>query len=90
MRPTLPNAPHGEADPCCHALGVASGVINYTVWSEVMTCPQCAQQVVFFDQAVDTSADPVAVRDEFPCPECDVRLTKRALEPFMETVLIRS
>ena len=51
-----------------------------------MTCPQCGRQVVFFDEAVDTDADPIAVRDEFPCPGCHVRLTKRSLEPFRETV----
>ena len=51
-----------------------------------MTCPQCGRQVVFFDEAVDTDADPIAVRDEFPCPGCQVRLTKRSLEPYQETV----
>src|SRR5262249_47029503 len=63
-----------------------SGVVNYTVWSEVMPCPQCARQVVFFDEAVDATADRMSVRDEFPCPGCGVRLTKRSLEPFFETV----
>ncbi len=62
------------------------GLLNYVVWSEVMTCPQCGRQVVFFDEAVDTDADPIAVRDEFPCPGCHVRLTKRSLEPYRETV----
>ena len=28
----------------------------------------------------------MAVRDEFPCPGCQVRLTKRSLEPYQETV----
>ena len=62
------------------------GLINYVVWSAVMTCSQCGRQVVFFDEAVDTSSDPLAVRDEFPCPGCHARLTKRGLEPFRETV----
>jgi hypothetical protein len=62
------------------------GVLNYAVWSEVMTCPQCGRQVVFFDHAVDTDADPMAVREEFPCPQCNVRLTKRSLETFKEKV----
>ena len=61
------------------------GVINYCVWSEVMTCPQCGREIVFFDHAVDTTTDPISVRDEFPCPECNVRLTKRALDSFKET-----
>ena len=38
------------------------------------------------DEAVDTEADPIAVRDEFPCRGCQVRLTKRSLEPYQETV----
>ena len=63
-----------------------AGVINYCVWSEVMSCPQCGKEVVFFDQAVDTTGDVLAVRDEFPCPECGIRLTKRSLESFHETV----
>jgi hypothetical protein len=63
-----------------------SGVVNYTVWSEVMTCPECARQIVFFEHGVDTSADPLAVREEFPCPGCGVRLTKRILDSFFETV----
>jgi len=62
------------------------GVINYCVWSEVMTCPQCGREIVFFDHAVDVSAHPMSVRKEFPCPGCGVRLTKRALDAFMETV----
>jgi len=62
------------------------GLMNYTVWSEVMLCPQCGQAIVFFDHAVDASADPLSVRSEFPCPDCGVQLTKRALEPFKETV----
>jgi len=68
--------------------GVAGkdGLMNYTVWSEVMLCPQCGHEIVFFDHAVDTSAKPLAVRSEFPCPECGVQLTKRSLERFKETV----
>jgi hypothetical protein len=62
------------------------GVLNYAVWSEVMTCPQCGCHIVFYDHAVDTEADPVFVREDFPCPQCSVRLTKRSLETFKETV----
>lgn len=66
--------------------GGKPGIVNYTVWSEVMTCPQCAEEIVFFDHAVDAEAEPMAVRSEFGCPSCGVNLTKRALDPFMETV----
>ena len=79
-------ASNGEAGSLPNLGKERRGLINYVVWSEVMTCPQCGRQVVFFDEAVDTHADPIAVRDEFPCPGCQVRLTKRSLEPYQETV----
>lgn len=31
----------------------STGRINYTVWSDVFTCPECAGDVVFWDAAVD-------------------------------------
>jgi 16S rRNA G966 N2-methylase RsmD len=79
-------APNGEASSFLTFDQERGGLINYVVWSEVMTCPQCGRQVVFFEEAVDTDADPVKVRDEFPCPGCQVRLTKRSLEPYRETI----
>lgn len=54
------------------------GRINYTVWSDVFTCPECAGEVVFWDAAVDEKAG--AVRDEFDCPHCSSKLTKRGME----------
>ncbi|MFN9287707.1 MAG: hypothetical protein ACK6EB_06510, partial [Planctomyces sp.] len=51
-----------------------------------MTCPQCGREIVFFEHAVDITTDPIAVRDQFPCPYCSVQLTKRSLVAFHETV----
>ena len=79
---TAHNGEHGRL----LAMAEKPGVMNYTVWSEVLLCPQCGHEIVFFDDAVDINADPLEVRSEFPCPECGVTLTKRAMEPFKETV----
>ena len=54
------------------------GKINYTVWSDVFICPECAGEVVFWDEAVD--AENGKVRDDFPCPHCRASLTKRTME----------
>nr|WP_205664686.1 DNA methyltransferase [Ammonifex thiophilus] len=54
------------------------GRINYVVWSDVFICPSCAGEVVFWEAAVDKEAG--KVRDEFPCPHCGARLTKRSME----------
>lgn len=54
------------------------GKINYTVWSDVFVCPECSQEVVFWDAAVDKEMG--TVKDEFACPYCGARLTKRNME----------
>ncbi|AKB32608.1 Adenine specific DNA methylase Mod [Methanosarcina siciliae HI350] len=54
------------------------GKINYTVWSDVFICPECAGEVVFWEAAVDKEAGKVL--DEFPCPYCSAKLTKRSMD----------
>jgi DNA modification methylase len=53
------------------------GKTNYLVWSDVFTCPECANEIVFWDAAVDHERG--KVNDEFPCTHCNVQLTKRRL-----------
>ena len=50
------------------------GRINYTVWSEVFGCPNCGNEIVFLREALDRSTG--RVRDNFPCPHCQVTLSK--------------
>ena len=52
--------------------------IDYTIWSEVFTCPHCGSEVVFYDAAFNPKTG--RVRDEFPCPTAEPTLTKRPLE----------
>ncbi|MGO8746113.1 MAG: DNA methylase [Thermoguttaceae bacterium] len=59
------------------------GRIEYTVWSEVFTCPDCAGEVVFLDEALDEETK--RVRDTFPCPHCGANLTKESLQRVFET-----
>ncbi|NQY81840.1 MAG: DNA methylase [Alphaproteobacteria bacterium] len=54
------------------------GKINYTVWSDVFVCPECTNEVVFWDEAVDQENG--KVRDNFPCPKCRANLSKRSME----------
>jgi hypothetical protein len=67
----------------CHSDGKAKGHIEYTVWSEVFTCPDCAGEVVFLDEALDNETK--RVRDTFPCPHCSSELTKNRMERCVET-----
>ncbi len=66
-----------------HTDGQTKGRIEYTVWSEVFACPDCAGEVVFYEEAFD--ADTKRVRDSFPCPHCAANLTKNNLERAFET-----
>ena len=66
-----------------HADGKTKGRIEYTVWSEVFSCPSCTGEVVFLDEALDQETK--RVRDDFPCPHCAVKLTKSGLERLFET-----
>lgn len=66
-----------------HTDGGTKGRIEYTVWSEVFACPNCAGEVVFLDEALDEKTK--RVRDAFPCPHCRANLTKDNLERVFET-----
>ena len=66
-----------------HNDGKSKGRIEYTVWSEVFTCPNCAGEVNFINEALDGHSK--RVREEFSCPHCDVKLTKKKLERLYVT-----
>ena len=66
-----------------HADGKIKGRIEYTVWSEVFSCPDCAGEVVFLEQALDPETK--RVKAEFTCPHCGTKLTKRRLTRIYET-----
>jgi len=65
-----------------HSDGKTKGRIEFTVWSEIFTCPECAGEVNFIDEALDEDN---RTRDSFPCPHCGADLSKDKLERVMET-----
>ena len=75
-----------------HTDGKTVGRINFTVWSEVFGCPECAGDVVFLEEALDEESK--SVKAVFPCPHCKVELTRRRLErgteALFDTVLQRT
>ena len=66
-----------------HSDGKTKGRIEYTVWSEVFSCPECAGEVVFLEEALDETSG--QVRGTFPCPHCDAELNKDRLERVFES-----
>jgi DNA modification methylase len=58
--------------------------INYLVWSDVFMCPDCGEEVVFFDNFVDQVSGEVT--DEANCDSCGSVITKRSLAPKRITI----
>ena len=54
------------------------GEINYVIWSDVFSCPECAGEVILWVVAVDKIAK--VVYEVFPCPHCSAELSKRNME----------
>lgn len=50
------------------------GKINYTIWSDILVCPSCSREIVFYDAAIDL--DGGSVREVFECPHCKSVLKK--------------
>ena len=61
-----------------HTDGKTKGRIEYTVWSQLYSCPDCTGEVNFTQEALDD--DTKRVKTEFPCPHCRAALTKQRLE----------
>lgn len=63
-----------------HSDGRPVGRINYVVWSDVFSCPDCAGEVIFWNVAVDRLEG--KIHDEFACPHCSANLNKRNMERY--------
>jgi hypothetical protein len=66
-----------------HPADGRTGKINFTVWSEVFSCPECVGDVNFLHEALDPTTKKTAT--EFPCPHCGAGLTRRRLERLSDT-----
>lgn len=58
--------------------------IDYTVWSEVFTCPSCAGPIIFYEAAFNPRTGTVS--DIFRCPSCGKELNKDRVERRKSTV----
>lgn len=64
-----------------HVDGETVGVIDYTVWGEIFTCPECVSEIDFIREAFDENQK---VKNEFTCPNCAAALNKDKLERAFE------
>ncbi len=61
-----------------HTDGKSIGKINYTVWSEEFSCPECSTEIDFISEALDSDSNETKL--SFACPACGSLLNKRKLE----------
>lgn len=59
------------------------GKINCTVWSDVYNCPNCGNELILWNSAVDLEKS--VINDSFFCPSCGCECTKRNMNKVWET-----
>lgn len=57
--------------------------VNYTIWSDVFTCPSCGHEVILWNESVDLKHQ--IIKDKFPCPHCGFECSKKNMEKYWET-----
>jgi len=67
--------------------GESEGVLNYLIWSELLACPNCTEQIQFWSNAVDREKG--GILRSFPCPHCGSSVSKSELQRVTETVFDR-
>lgn len=64
-----------------HNSSSGAGNVVYTVWSDVLLCPECAGEIDAWKAVVDVAAS--EMRKSFPCPHCNAILHRRNLDKAM-------
>ena len=59
-----------------HSDGKKVGKINYIVWSDVYSCPECAHEFIYYDHAFKDKGNSVEFTPEFGCPACHNLISK--------------
>ncbi|AND42632.1 DNA methyltransferase [Cytobacillus oceanisediminis] len=61
-----------------------NGQINYVIWSDVFECPECNEEIIFYNEAYDSKEN--VLLKNFPCPKCSIELSKEKMNRVFETV----
>lgn len=57
-----------------HTNGELIGDINYTIWSDVMTCGYCGTEYVYWNEAA--VKNDYSIPNEYQCPSCQASISK--------------
>jgi 16S rRNA G966 N2-methylase RsmD len=64
-----------------------SGTIQFVLWSDCFRCAHCAQDLVFWHEAA--SYEDAGLRDQFDCPNCGAKVSKKELDRTWTTTVDR-
>ncbi|NLV27397.1 MAG: site-specific DNA-methyltransferase [Methanomicrobiales archaeon] len=64
------------------------GLVNFIVWSDIFICPNCSNEMIYWNVAVDKEKG--VVLDEITCSSCGAKSTKRTLERSWEIIFDKS
>lgn len=65
--------------------GKPNGSINFVLWSDVMVCPHCGKEYVYWNHGVEMHNMRVTSLDSYPCPHCGANQTRRIAKFATET-----
>lgn len=65
-----------------HTDGISVGKMNYLVWSEAFSCPECGGEVSLIGEEEGAGLSP---RSDFDCDHCGAELSRNRLERKYET-----
>jgi DNA modification methylase len=65
--------------------GQKSGRVNFMLWSDVMTCPFCGNDYVYWDNGITMDSGRVTALDSYKCPHCGASQSKKNAKPSVES-----
>ena len=65
--------------------GNPTGKINFVLWSDVMVCPSCGKEYVYWKYGVKMQDGRVTSLDTYPCPYCGAQQSRKIAKPSIET-----
>ena len=63
------------------------GDVNFIVWSDVLLCPYCNREYVFYEAAMDQTNG--SVKKEYDCPSCNALISKKQCERVLNSTYDR-
>ena len=68
-----------------NAKGEPKGKINFVLWSDVVVCPHCGKEYVYWDHGVEMINLRVTSLESYPCPHCGASQSRKTAKCALET-----